>query len=282
MTFRESVMLLILTAVLTGLLVPAVKEFIDRRSLRKQQFLDEMRRQEEKKYDAEKRQEEKKFDAALARQSSMLESEAGLLDNLAAMLWRLWKMVLKVVYYRTLHNLPDRHEVAFREYDEHSWDLMCNIRAEISRARRLASPDIHDRLAKLFDSFVDDVDSRLNELRRLDNEQKWNGTTAALTKRPTITSRKATTTSPSAGPGLRAWPSWARLSAAVLPYSRVIPASKRKAPTELVNQVSKEELHRQWDAFRVYIYIDVGNKIDAVLTDLALQLRLAERPDKVD
>lgn len=208
MTFRQSVMLLILTALLTGILVPTVKDIIDRRSHLKQQI-----------FDAERRQEEKKYDAALVRQSKIIDSEAELLDNLATMFWRLWKMVLKVIYYRTLVKLPDRHEIAVQEYDQEGWELTANIRAEISRANRLASPQIHERLEELFERFVGEVDIELNRLRTLDTQP---------------------------------------------------------------NQDSRGELEKQWNSFRHHIYRNVGNEIDALLTDLAQELRLAERPGKVD
>ena len=60
--------------------------------------------------------------------------------------------------------------------------------------------------------------------------QKWNGTTAAFTKKPTAISVNATTTSPSAGSPASASPICAMLSAPVRPYSSAIPVRIRKAP----------------------------------------------------
>jgi hypothetical protein len=135
MMLRDSIVLLVLTVVLIGLLVPTVKEIIDRSSLHKQQESEDRRRREEKKYYAD-----------LARQGKVIESQAQLLDHLAGMFWHLWKMLLRIVYYRTLQKDRDKHDAAFKAYDDESWDLMADIKAEISRARRLAS-DPNPRVA---------------------------------------------------------------------------------------------------------------------------------------
>ena len=64
--------------------------------------------------------------------------------------------------------------------------------------------------------------------------QKWNGTTAPLTRKPNTTSTKATTTRPSTPCSGRARPMAARFRAPVRAYSRAMPDSTISAPTLLV------------------------------------------------
>jgi hypothetical protein len=208
MTLRDGIVLLVLAAVLIGLLVPAVKEVIDRRGLPKQQESEDRRRREEKKYDAE-----------LIRQHMVIESQAQLLDNLAGMFWKLWKMFLRVVYYRTLQKDLDRHNAAYKAYDDGSWELMGDIRAEISRARRLSSEEIYTRLTILFRRFSDELDVTLTSLRNQD---------------------------------------------------------------AYLDSSSKDGLDKDWEAFRIVIFEDVGKEIDETLTALATELRLREQHGQLD
>ncbi len=64
--------------------------------------------------------------------------------------------------------------------------------------------------------------------------QKWNGTTAALTKNPVSSSAKATTTRPSTGSRSSARPISARLREPLRPYSSAMPDSTMNPPTLLV------------------------------------------------
>jgi hypothetical protein len=201
MTLSDSIVLLVLTAVLIGLLIPTVKEVIDRRSLLKQQESEDRRRREDKKHEAD-----------LARQRRLIESQAQLLDNLAGMLWKLWKMLLRIVHYRTLQKDMDKHDAAYRIYEDEFWDLIGDIRAEISRARLLAPEEIYTRLTILFRHFSEELDITLNSLRNQD---------------------------------------------------------------AYLDPDSKDGLDKDWDTFRIVIYEDFGKEIDATLTALAKELRLA-------
>ena len=208
MTLGDSIALLVLTAVLIALLVPTVKEVIDRRSLLRQQEFEDRRRRANKKYEAD-----------LARQHKVIESQVQLLDNLAGMFWRLWKMLLRIVYYRTLQKDLDKHHTAYKAYDDESWDLMGDIRAEISRARRLASDEVYTRLTILFGHFSDELNITLTSLRTQD---------------------------------------------------------------AYLDPDSKDGLDKDWETFRIVIYEDFGKEIDATLTALATELRLAEQRIQLD
>jgi hypothetical protein len=112
MTFSQSVALLVLTAVLTGLLVPVVKGLIDDRKLKMQ-----------KAFDDERLRSQKEFEADLARQASVIDAQVQLLDELAEVLWGYQKLLLKVTYYAVTGN-REKHDAAFNAYDDQSWDLL--------------------------------------------------------------------------------------------------------------------------------------------------------------
>jgi hypothetical protein len=154
MTFGQNILLLLLTALLTGLLVPIVKGFVDDRKLEKQ-----------KRFDDERLRSQKRFEADIARQAKVIDAQAQLLDELAEVLWGYQKLLLRITYYAVIGD-PDKHRVAFIEYDDHSWDLLGSLLALISKTRRLASADIQDRLERLYQSFVIEVDHTVLQLRR--------------------------------------------------------------------------------------------------------------------
>lgn len=157
MTFGESVILLMLTAVLTGLGVPIVKSVWDNITLKKQKAFDDERLRSQKQYEAD-----------LARQASVIDAQVKFLDELAAVLWGYQKLLLRITYYATTEN-KEKHEAAFDTYDLQSWDLLSSILALISKARRLASVEIQERLENLYESLVLKVDNEVLALRWADS-----------------------------------------------------------------------------------------------------------------
>jgi hypothetical protein len=144
-TFGQSVMLLVLTAVLTGLLVPIVKSFVDAGTLKRQ----------------------KESDAERARQASVIDAQIQLLDELASVLWGHQKMLLRITYYATTGN-REKHDEAFRAYDDQSWDSLGSLLALISKTRWLASSEIQGRLEQLYLQLVGEVDGGILRLREAD------------------------------------------------------------------------------------------------------------------
>lgn len=162
--FLEKAILLLLTAGLSGFLIPYTLKQIDERKLREQKNLDARRLQEQKEFDALKLQEQKKFDADLSRQNQLLAAQAELLDSLSGLLWELQLLALAVSYYK-VHLDQEKHEVAFKEYDEKSWILFTKIRCEISKATRLASKKKYDALMVFFDEqLIEQMDEQLMKL----------------------------------------------------------------------------------------------------------------------
>jgi hypothetical protein len=129
--FLQAFFLLVVTAALTGLLVPLVKARVDDRKFR----------------------EQKVFESALARQSKVIESQAELLDSLADLLWSFLLLSLGVTYYATLGDKA-KLKIAWTTYDSEAWSYFGKLRAEISKARRLTSPEIHAELLSVYEQWI--------------------------------------------------------------------------------------------------------------------------------
>jgi hypothetical protein len=164
--FLEKAILLLMTAGLSGFIIPYTLKQIDERKLREQKNIAARRIQEQKEFDALKLQEQKKFDADLIRQNKLLEAQAELLDTLSGLLWELQLLALAVSYYK-VHLNQEKHEAAFKEYDEKSWILFTKLRGEISKATRLASKTKYDALMFFFDEhLIEGMDEKLMELMK--------------------------------------------------------------------------------------------------------------------
>ena len=161
--FLEGLILLALTAGLSGFLVPYILKQIDGRKLREQKFVDERRLREQKE-----------FDANLVRQNKIIDAQAQLLDTLVQLLWEFQLLVLSVSYYK-LHQEQEKYEVAFREYDEKAWMYFGKIRGEISKAVRLTSNDVYQALLNFYTNCLIHSDVKLVTLVRKDaSREEWN------------------------------------------------------------------------------------------------------------
>lgn len=143
--FFEKIILLILTALITGFGIPYVLKRIEERKLR----------------------EQKKFEADLARQGKIIDAQAKLLDDLSQLLWKWRYLAKKVVYYGAQEN-TERFELARKQYDEAVWDILNEFRIEISRSRRLVSERAYEKLDSLYNYVVHDLDVSISEVIRTD------------------------------------------------------------------------------------------------------------------
>jgi hypothetical protein len=139
--FLEKIILLALTAMITGFGIPYILKIVEQRKLR----------------------EQKKFEADLARQGKIIEAQSKLLDDLSQLLWNWRYLAKKVVYYGAQGN-TERYELARKQYDESVWDILNQFRAEISRSRRLVSEQAYDRLASLYNYVVHDLDMKISDI----------------------------------------------------------------------------------------------------------------------
>ena len=122
-SFLQGLFLLVVTAGLTGLLVPAIKGRLDDRKYRDQ----------------------KVFESELSRQEKVIDAQAALLKDASEVMWSFYLLSLKVTWYAASGN-EERFDAAWQQWDEESWLLFGRLRAEISKARRLTSHTIHAEL----------------------------------------------------------------------------------------------------------------------------------------
>jgi hypothetical protein len=141
--FLENIVLLGLTALITGFGIPYVLKRVEERKLR----------------------EQRKFEADLVRQGKIIEAQAELLDDLSQLLWKWRYLAKKVVYYGAQQN-AERYEVARKQYDDEVWDILNDFRTEISRSRRLVSERAYERLNALYEYVVHDLDMQISEIIR--------------------------------------------------------------------------------------------------------------------
>lgn len=138
--FMESIVLLVITAALTGFLIPYVLKRIDDRKLR----------------------ELKEHEAQMARQNKLIEAQSKFLDDFSQLLWNFRYMCIKVTYYGSRNN-HGKYSNTRIEYDERVWEVINAIRNEISRSRRLVSEKAYQQLLKLYERIVE-LDNRVSAL----------------------------------------------------------------------------------------------------------------------
>jgi F0F1-type ATP synthase membrane subunit b/b' len=140
-SFVEAVILLLLTALLTGLLVPIVKGFMDTRNLQKQRL----------------------FQEAVARKTKILDSQAELLEVLADVLGGLRMLYTRIAFYAR-DGRKQEYEAAFKDFEERSWNFLASYRTQLSKAGRLTSEQVRVSLRDLYYETLIPTDRRLYDL----------------------------------------------------------------------------------------------------------------------
>jgi hypothetical protein len=122
--FLANIILLVITAILTGLLVPFINARMSEQRARREQS------------DAEHR----------ARQTSVLKSQEEFLLHVEKTLFDFHICAAAVPWYRSTQP-DDRKFAAARDaYDSASWKFMAEMHAALSKARRLSSPSAYQAL----------------------------------------------------------------------------------------------------------------------------------------
>jgi len=152
-SFVEAVILLLITAVITGSLVPYVKSKIDRSTFERQ----------------------KQFEDTLAKQKHLREDKAKLFDDLESLLWEYQFLALEPSYFAMRGNAEGFNE-AMQQYDKKASILFAQIRAKISKLGRLATTDTYQKFNKLFETKLVPLDMELIGLfeRKEEDRQIWN------------------------------------------------------------------------------------------------------------
>jgi hypothetical protein len=138
--FMEKIVILSLTALLTGLIAPYVL----------------------KQVDEAKSVQQKIFEADLARQTKIIEAQSKLLDDMTENLWKWRYLSMKVAFYGGRDQDPS-YAAALKDYDLQIWDVLSTLRFQITQSRRLASEDAYKMLVALYDRIVD-IDVQLTRI----------------------------------------------------------------------------------------------------------------------
>jgi len=147
--FLEKVILLIVTAGLSGLFIPVITANIAHRRL----------------------QEQKLFEAELARQTKVIDAQVQLLEKLAELLWEYQLLAIDVSYYRFVKD-QNLYAAASKKYEEKAGTILSKIRAEISKSLRLTSIEMYQKLKNLYYKELLGLDLRLRNL--VDgHDNKW-------------------------------------------------------------------------------------------------------------
>ncbi|MBD2103594.1 hypothetical protein [Leptolyngbya sp. FACHB-261] len=158
--FFEKVLLLILTAGVTGLLIPCVLKIVDERKAQKQKEIDDRRLREQKLYEA-----------ALLRQNKIIDAQVQLLDNLANLIWEYQLLAIEVSYFNPIEQ-SDLYSAAVKEYDKRTGATFAKIRAEISKALYLTSTDTYQELRELYYKKLIPLDMELYRLMKKQRDTK--------------------------------------------------------------------------------------------------------------
>lgn len=142
----EKMLLLLLTAGLTGLLAPLVVGRINEQRKRTQTA----------------------FEAELARQQRIIDAQVELLEALCRLFWQYQILLADVPYWRQFPQ-RDRYPAALAAYEESSGQLLGQIRAEISKSIRLTPEPMYRELRQFYERDLLDLDLRLSNLASRDD-----------------------------------------------------------------------------------------------------------------
>lgn len=140
--FAQNLILLGLTALLTGLLIPYILKGVEHR----------------------RAVQEKEREANLARQAKIIEAQSTFLDDFSESLWRWRYLSMKLAYYGA-QGADKRYSEAEQEYDEQLWDVFSGTRNEISKARRLLSDGTYRELLALYEDDMVRLDKEILDAR---------------------------------------------------------------------------------------------------------------------
>ena len=143
----EKIVLFLITAGLTGFLIPVVTQNIAHKQLLEQRL----------------------YETELARGNAIIEAQVKLIDNLSDLLWEYQLLAIDVTYYQP-HEDQTNYVAALAAYDAKTGDVLGNIRSEISKSLRLTSLDTYNLLIQMYYSELIEVDVNLRMLIEGDTE----------------------------------------------------------------------------------------------------------------
>ena len=144
-SFIEKIALLLVTASLTGVIVPMIISHFNLKASERQKNLEFLK----------------------ARDSSILQSQSKLLDDAAEVILTYQTLALDVSWYKHSRGADEElHHKAFARYSEKIVELVTKWRILISRSRMLASADVSNKLQEFLEKTFIVQDTPIGELVR--------------------------------------------------------------------------------------------------------------------
>lgn len=131
-SFAQSIALLLLTALVTGLLVPRVKARMDVRHFA----------------------EQKDHEAKLTRQAEIIKEQVSLLKQFSDIAWKYHMTVLQVTYAKASGYRKEDFEAIWETYEATTWECVRDLRRTISHMSYLLSSDFYATLLKFNNMLV--------------------------------------------------------------------------------------------------------------------------------
>ncbi|MBT8292315.1 MAG: hypothetical protein KJN70_03505 [Eudoraea sp.] len=145
--FTQKLVLLGVTAVLSGFLIPFIMKQIEGNRHREQKYLE----------------------AELARQGKLIDAQAELLAEFATCVWEYEFRVVAVTYYRGVTD-KELYLSALTKYDETVIETLVRIRTAISKALYLTSPETYQKMRNLYFEKLLSLDRKLRALIESEHE----------------------------------------------------------------------------------------------------------------
>jgi hypothetical protein len=140
--FWEKVIILLVTAAITGFLLPYVL----------------------KRIDESKAIEQKRSEAELSRQAKLIEAQSKFLDDTTEILWT-WRYLSMKVAFNGSEEREEQYAKSVSEYEEGIWDVLSKLRNQTSKSRRLVSERGYQNLVSLYKHIVE-LDAQLDRIVR--------------------------------------------------------------------------------------------------------------------
>ena len=169
--FLEKVVLLALTASVTGFLVPYLLKKVEDRRAQRHRAEEVRKAQAQQEVNDRRLREQKQYEASLVRQGKIIDAQVRLLENLATLIWEYQLLAIEVSYFNPIEQ-PELYCAAVEEYDRKTSPTFAKIRAEISKALHLTSVDVYEELKRLYYKDLLPLDMDLYALMRSQRSSK--------------------------------------------------------------------------------------------------------------
>jgi hypothetical protein len=118
----------------------------------------------------------------LDRQSEQFKASVALVDTLAASLWVYWKLALRVAYYgkQGQRGLKELDLALLRWDSDDAWQNGSEIQIQVSRSKRLLPLSVQRTLDQTQQGVVDYLDDQIDHLRDTGTPDDWKALHASL------------------------------------------------------------------------------------------------------